>query len=276
MAHSRQSSILDFASSIRHESFGRLRRWWRNVREDVDQNPVGWVSHLETPSWSSSSSSSSSAQQLSHRGLTNTATLSMTTTMPTTQSQQHQQDGTDSVVATALSSSSTLSIWSSAVQQQQQQPLSTELVTSSTILSTTSSSSSSSSSSTNHPPQVPLLQHSVSSTFPTGNVSIASNGRLRFGAQSDLSLVAPSKKLATTNSSGSAPLLMAHPPFPPRTSASMLLLTQGFTNVPIGWHPQGDGLDDIVNFPKPKKASTLGVEHQILQCSALLLEMESD
>jgi len=54
------------------------------------------------------------------------------------------------------------------------------------------------------------------------------------------------------------------------------VLDQGFTGVPWGWHPQGDGLDEVVRFPKPKKASTLGAEHQILQYSALMLEMESD
>ncbi|KAF9147240.1 hypothetical protein BG015_011147 [Linnemannia schmuckeri] len=49
-AHSRQSSFISLASSLRlEESIRRIRHWWGNIRNEGDQNQVGWVSHVDTP-----------------------------------------------------------------------------------------------------------------------------------------------------------------------------------------------------------------------------------
>ncbi|GJJ73258.1 hypothetical protein EMPS_05616 [Entomortierella parvispora] len=257
--HSRQSSLMDIASSIRYESFGRLRRWWRHVREDADQNQIGWVSHLETPF------SSTSTIQARHPP-TATASTSSTGAL---QNQLQQQGATDSAVAMASSPSSSISFTTSVAH-----PLSTELTTSSTT------SSSSSSASVANPP--PLLQHSASSTFPAGSISSATSSllRSRSGAQSDMSF-GPSSSKALPLQSHSSRILHTHRSHinsghAEGSALSGGILSQGFTRVPWGWHPQGDGLDEVVLFPKPKKASTLGAEHQILQYSTLMLEMETD
>ncbi|KAK3840972.1 MAG: hypothetical protein J3R72DRAFT_446241 [Linnemannia gamsii] len=48
--HSRQSSLMNLASSIRfEESIKRIRQWWKNVRDEGDKNQVGWVSHVDLP-----------------------------------------------------------------------------------------------------------------------------------------------------------------------------------------------------------------------------------
>ncbi|KAG0044096.1 hypothetical protein BGZ83_010663 [Gryganskiella cystojenkinii] len=241
----RQNSLMDLASSIRYESFGRLRRWWRHVREDLDQNQVGWVSHLELPS-----------------------SLSSTHIHPTTTPSNHpQQQGVeDTTVAMRSSLSSSISPASNTEALNPTNPTNSDATL-------PSRSSSTSSSSTSHRRQIqpiqPVLQHSVSSTFPQGNVaSTASFGsvRSRSGTQSDMSL-SPTKVLSTSQT-------MLHNSRSNSNRSSVL--NQGFTSVSFGWHPQGDGLDEVVRFPKSKRASALELEYQVLQCSTLMLEMDMD
>ncbi|KAG0356589.1 hypothetical protein BGZ54_000687 [Gamsiella multidivaricata] len=54
------------------------------------------------------------------------------------------------------------------------------------------------------------------------------------------------------------------------------IMNRGFTTVMHGWHPEGDGLDNVIRFPKPTRSSTLGSQHHILQCSELMREMDLD
>ncbi|KAF9136480.1 hypothetical protein BGX30_011159 [Mortierella sp. GBA39] len=47
---SRQSSFMSLAGSLRfEESIRRIQQWWRTVRDEGDQNQVGWVSHVDPP-----------------------------------------------------------------------------------------------------------------------------------------------------------------------------------------------------------------------------------
>lgn len=41
---------MGLASSLRfEESIRRIRQWWKNIRDEGDQNQVGWVSHIDPP-----------------------------------------------------------------------------------------------------------------------------------------------------------------------------------------------------------------------------------
>ena len=101
------------------------------------------------------------------------------------------------------------------------------------------------------------LPRSNSSILPQGVSSTAPRSfRSRFGATSDPDL--NKRAMETTN----------HVP--------SLILTRGFTTIPHGWLPEGDGLDQLIRFPKPKRPSTLGPDFHILQSSDLMSEVDTD
>ncbi|KAF9977440.1 hypothetical protein BGZ65_007400 [Modicella reniformis] len=103
------------------------------------------------------------------------------------------------------------------------------------------------------------LPRSNSSTLPLGTSSAPRSFRSRFGAKSEFDL---NKSPVETAS---------HADYVPSP-----ILTQGYTTVKRGWHPEGDGLDHVVGFPKPKKPSTLGSQFLTLQYSDLILQVEPD
>ncbi|KAF9364818.1 hypothetical protein BGX34_000283 [Mortierella sp. NVP85] len=101
------------------------------------------------------------------------------------------------------------------------------------------------------------LPRSNSSILPQGVSSTAPRSfRSRFGASSDSDL---NKRVAETT---------YHTPSP--------ILNRGFTTVPHGWLPEGDGLDQLICFPKPKRPSTLGPDFHILQSSDLTSDVDTD
>ncbi|KAF9116950.1 hypothetical protein BGX27_008098 [Mortierella sp. AM989] len=184
----RQSSFMNLANSIKlEEPFKRVKKWWRNVRDEGEQNQVGWVSHLD----SSEILSSYDSQQ--DTGVLTDASVSY-------QAQLEASSPTNSFQTPQSGSS------------------------------------------------VPIQD------IPSPGRSL----RSRFGAKSDLAINKSSLDVGSSH-------LRSSP-----------ILSQGFTTVAYGWHPEGDGLDDVVCFPKAKGPSTLGAQHQILQCSELLLEMDTE
>ncbi|KAF8964996.1 hypothetical protein BGZ46_000691, partial [Entomortierella lignicola] len=208
--YQRQSSLTNLASSIRlEEPFKRVRKWWKNVREESERNRVGWMSHLDSTR------------------ITSTSPSTTTITTPTTEG-NNLQDTTDTAEFTLGN---------------HQYQFETPLLPS------------------NSPqvPPPPLILQGPSST------SGRSLLRPRFGAKSDLAL---SKSINKDNNNLDRGITHPHVRDP--------IMNQGFTTVTYGWHPEGDGLDNVVCFPKTKKPSTLGAQHQILQCSELLLEMETE
>ncbi|KAF9161291.1 hypothetical protein DFQ26_004692 [Actinomortierella ambigua] len=56
--------------------------------------------------------------------------------------------------------------------------------------------------------------------------------------------------------------LYQHPPF----------MNLGFTSVRFGWHPEGDGLDNVVRLPFSEEPSRLGDQHRVLQASSIVTE----
>ncbi|KAF9998582.1 hypothetical protein BGZ80_009088 [Entomortierella chlamydospora] len=98
--------------------------------------------------------------------------------------------------------------------------------------------------------------------FRQGRSSPGRSFRSRFSARSELVL---NKQLAVNKSNldGGASHLRGP------------VMNQGFTMVAHGWHPEGDGLDNVVCFPKATRPSTLEAQHQILKCPELMLEMET-
>ncbi|KAI8595438.1 hypothetical protein EDD21DRAFT_41501 [Dissophora ornata] len=134
------------------------------------------------------------------------------------------------------------------------------------------------------------LIHSSSSTFPASSVPAATSSssqlrtlRSRFGTKSELAMNkramevsrgvagigsnsnSNSSSSTTTTSSSSSALYITSP---------IMVMDRGFTAVAHGWHAEGDGLDNVVRFPKPRGPSTLGSQYHILQCSELMLEMD--
>lgn len=100
---------------------------------------------------------------------------------------------------------------------------------------------------------------SNSSTLSQGVPSPPRSFRSRFGMASDVDL----NKSVAENSSR-----VEYVPSP--------ILTRGYTTVSHEWRPEGDGLDHLVCFPKSKKASSLGSQYVILQCSDLMLEEDAE
>ncbi|KAF9358378.1 hypothetical protein BGX26_001903 [Mortierella sp. AD094] len=182
--HQRQSSFMNLANSIKlEEPFKRVRRWWKNAREEGKRNQVGWVSHFDSSGLHSSDDSQQDAAD---------------TTEPTS----HQSE-------TSSSPSNSLRV----------------------------------------PSGPPISLQGISS--PGRSL------RSRFGARSDLAL-------NKSNLDGGASHLRSP------------VMNQGFTTVTYDWHPEGDGLDNVVCFPKAKRPSALGAQHQILKCSELMLEMDTE
>ncbi|KAG0227312.1 hypothetical protein BGX31_007034 [Mortierella sp. GBA43] len=103
------------------------------------------------------------------------------------------------------------------------------------------------------------LPRSNSSTLPEGAPSSGPRSfRSRFGATSDFEL----NKGSVTTAAETTTCRAEYVPSP--------ILTKGFTSVAYGWHAEGDGLDQLISFPKPKRPSTLGPQFHTLQCSDLM------
>ncbi|KAF9577418.1 hypothetical protein BGW38_007380, partial [Lunasporangiospora selenospora] len=96
--------------------------------------------------------------------------------------------------------------------------------------------------------------HNSPSNLNTGHSSTAT-----LGANSGAKPTAAASMMSMMMGTGS----LSHP-----------VMNLGFTTVPHGWHPEGDGLDYTVRFPRAKKPSRLGDQHQILECSTILKEMD--
>ncbi|KAF9435095.1 hypothetical protein BGZ76_006907 [Entomortierella beljakovae] len=214
--HQRQSSFMNLANSMKlEEPFKRVKRWWKNARENAKEE-------VERNQTSNSLDSSSAPSSLSSDDNNN-----------------HPQQDTsteliDPVTVIITTNATTNSTTTSAADCLGNQPQ-LEASAPSTLLQVPN---------TNTPSVTPPIQPVTS---PGRSL------RSRFGAKSDLAL----NKSSLDDSCSS-------------------ILTHGFTTLSNGWRPEGDGLDNIVCFPKSKRPSTLGAQHQILQCSDLMLEMEKD
>jgi hypothetical protein len=47
-------------------------------------------------------------------------------------------------------------------------------------------------------------------------------------------------------------------------------MNQGYTTVGYGWQAEGDGLDNVVRFPKPTKPRTSIDGGQLIRCASVL------
>ncbi|KAG0293173.1 hypothetical protein BGZ98_002287 [Dissophora globulifera] len=236
--HSRPSSFSSFASSIGLEkSFERARRWWRNEREGHN--------HVEEEG--EDEEEPEREEDSDHVAVTLVDTS--------------LEDGSHGdMVLPGLEGSSTLT--STMQQQPQQQPT---------------------------PSTSRQLSHSLSSMFPQGQSSTTTSTmttttttpqnrtlRYRFGTKSELVMnKQASVALASLsgNTTATKPLAIA------RFRVPNPIMNQGFAasrRRRRGWHIDGDGLDEVVRFPTPKRPSTLGSKYRVLQCAELMHELESD
>ncbi|KAF9283494.1 hypothetical protein BGZ88_010452 [Linnemannia elongata] len=164
VTRSRQSSFKNLAGSLRfEESIRRIQQWWRTVRDEGDQNQVGWVSHVDPPVAPTTAAEAGTYGPLPEAGDDNGAIestqLSIISGLPLLPTPSYSSNST-------ASSTTTNSLQSSSI-------------------ATTSLSLSSQTTSITDTRQ----RLSCSSTFPHGSLpTLDQSNRMKFGSKSDMNL----------------------------------------------------------------------------------------
>jgi hypothetical protein len=203
-------------NSIRfEESIRRIRQWWRNIRDEGDQNQAATSTATTTTLAEGPLIDAENAGDYvepSHFSVTYGAT-------PLTTPLFNSNSSPRSTIPAGAQGASTTAPLSSSLQA----------------------------------PPTNREHLSRSSIFPHGIVPpLDKSIRTKFGSKSELSL-----GHQRSSNCGIGVQRWA-------------VMNQGYTSVSDGWHADGDGLDRVVNFPKPTKPSTHAEQGNIIRCASVL------